>query len=80
MLGSSSVAAQLVAFRVVLNSLELLNLGCLHPVARVISYDVGSNPSTQRHYRRLIYYLYIHTYTCFGRTTIITLKNILLVS
>jgi hypothetical protein len=35
-----------------------LNLGCLHPVARVISYDVGFNPSTQRHYRRLIYYLY----------------------
>jgi hypothetical protein len=28
-----------------------LNLGCLHPVARVISYDVGFNPSTQRHYR-----------------------------
>jgi hypothetical protein len=27
-----------------------------------ISYDVGFNPSTQRHYRRLIYYLYIHSY------------------
>jgi hypothetical protein len=40
----------------------LVNLGCLHPVARVISYDVGFNPSTQRHYRRLIYYLYIHSY------------------
>jgi hypothetical protein len=38
------------------------NLGCLHPVVRVISYDVGFNPSTQRHYRRLIYYLYIHSY------------------
>jgi hypothetical protein len=25
-----------------------LNLGCLHPVARVISYDVGFNPSTHR--------------------------------
>jgi hypothetical protein len=24
-----------------------LNLGCLHPVARVISYDMGFNPSTQ---------------------------------
>jgi hypothetical protein len=24
------------------------NLGCLHPVARVISYDMGFNPSTQR--------------------------------
>jgi hypothetical protein len=24
--------------------------------------DVGFNPSTQRHYRRLIYYLYIHSY------------------
>jgi hypothetical protein len=35
----------------------------LHPVACVISYDVGFNPSTQRHYRRLIYYLYIHSYT-----------------
>jgi hypothetical protein len=40
----------------------ILNLRCLHPVARVISYDVGFNPSTQRHYRRLIYYLYIHSY------------------
>jgi hypothetical protein len=39
-----------------------LNLGCLHPVARVISDDVGFNPSTQRHYRKLIYYLYIHSY------------------
>jgi hypothetical protein len=25
----------------VLSSIELLNLGCLHPVARVISYDMG---------------------------------------
>jgi hypothetical protein len=40
----------------------ILNLGCLHPVARVISYDVGFNPSTQRYYRRLIYYFYIHSY------------------
>jgi hypothetical protein len=39
-----------------------LNLGCLHPVAHVISYDVGFNLSTQRHYRRLIYYLCIHSY------------------
>jgi hypothetical protein len=31
-----------------------LNLGCLHPVARMRSDDVGFNPSTQRHYRRLI--------------------------
>jgi hypothetical protein len=37
--------------------------------------DVGFNPST-RHYHRLIYYLYIAT--CFGRTTMIKLKNILL--
>jgi hypothetical protein len=42
--------------------LLLLNLGCLHPVAPLISYDVGFNPSTQCHYRRLIYYLYIHSY------------------
>jgi hypothetical protein len=41
---------------------SFLNLGCLHPVARVISYDVGFNPSTQRHYRTLIYHLYIHSY------------------
>jgi hypothetical protein len=41
---------------------KIFNLGCLHPVARVISYDVGFNPSTQLHYRRLIYYLYIHSY------------------
>jgi hypothetical protein len=42
----------------------ILNLGCLHPVAPVIAYDVGFNPSTQPHYeyRRLIYYLYIHSY------------------
>jgi hypothetical protein len=39
-----------------------LNLGCLHPVARVRTDDVGFNPSTQRHYRRLIYYLYVHSY------------------
>jgi hypothetical protein len=41
-----------------------LNLGCLHPVARVRSDDVGFNASTQRtrNYRRLIYYLYIHSY------------------
>jgi hypothetical protein len=26
------------------------------------SVDVGFNPSTQRHYRRLIYYLHIHSY------------------
>jgi hypothetical protein len=25
-----------------------VNLGCLHPVALVTSYDVGFNPSTQR--------------------------------
>jgi hypothetical protein len=31
-----------------------LNLGCLHPVARVVSYDVGFNPSTQRHYHRFV--------------------------
>jgi hypothetical protein len=40
----------------------------------VFSYDVGVNPSTQRHYRRLIHYLYIYIATCFGRTTIIRLK------
>jgi hypothetical protein len=39
-----------------------LNLGCLHPVALVISDDVGFNPCTQPHYRRLIYYLYINSY------------------
>jgi hypothetical protein len=38
-----------------------LNLGCLHPVARVISDNVGFNPSTQRHYRRLIYLYYLYT-------------------
>jgi hypothetical protein len=27
---------------------QQVNLGCLHPVARVISYDMGFNPSTQR--------------------------------
>jgi hypothetical protein len=38
-----------------------LNLGCLHPVARVRSDDVGFNPSTQRHYRRyyIVNYIYI---------------------
>jgi uncharacterized membrane protein affecting hemolysin expression len=27
-----------------------------------ITYDVGFNPSTQRHYRRLVYYLYVAMY------------------
>jgi hypothetical protein len=31
-------------------------------------------PSTQRHYRRLIYYLYYYIATCFGRMTIIRQK------
>jgi hypothetical protein len=31
--------------------LSNFDLGCLHPVARVRSDDVGFNPSTQRHYR-----------------------------
>jgi hypothetical protein len=31
-------------------------------------------PFTQRHYRRLIYYLYYYIATCFGRTTIIKHK------
>jgi hypothetical protein len=39
-----------------------LNLGCLHPIVRVRSNDVGFNPSTQHHYCSLIYYLYIHSY------------------
>jgi hypothetical protein len=53
------------------------NQGCLHPVARVRSDDVGFNPSTQRHYRRLIYYLYIHSYMfrSYGHHQV---KNILL--
>jgi hypothetical protein len=42
--------------------LYFLIWGCLHPVARVISDDVGFSPSTQRHYRSLMYYLYIHSY------------------
>jgi hypothetical protein len=50
-------------FRVRYGQTYKIDLGCLHPVERVISYDVGFNPSTQRHYRRLIYYLYIHSYT-----------------
>jgi hypothetical protein len=43
------------------------------PPALCSAYDVGFNPSTQRHYRRLIYYLYIHSYMVRspedGRTT-----------
>jgi hypothetical protein len=31
-------------------------------VRHIASVDVGFNPSTQRHCRRLIYYLYIHSY------------------
>jgi hypothetical protein len=48
------------------NSFYELNLGCFHPVARVRSNYLGFNPSTQRHYRRLIYYIYIYIYiaTC----------------
>jgi hypothetical protein len=30
------------------NRLVKFDLGCLHPVARVISFDMGFNPSTQR--------------------------------
>jgi hypothetical protein len=30
------------------SNFDLGNLRCLHPVARVISYDVGFDPSTQR--------------------------------
>jgi hypothetical protein len=37
--------------RIILITGNTLNLGCLLPVARVISDDVGFNPSTQRHYR-----------------------------
>jgi hypothetical protein len=67
--------------KIVNNYCNRLNLGCLSPVARVISYDVGFNPSTPRLYREIIYYLYIYIYiyiyiaTCFGRKTIIKLKN-----
>jgi hypothetical protein len=32
------------------------------------SYDVGFNPSTQRHNRRLIYYLYIYIYSYMFRS------------
>jgi hypothetical protein len=35
---------------------------CQYLAQLPLSYDVGFNPSTQRHYRRLIYYLYIHSY------------------
>jgi hypothetical protein len=52
----------LIALDLCSNYATRFNLGCLHPVVRVISYDVGFNPSTQRHYLRLIYYLYIHSY------------------
>jgi hypothetical protein len=33
-------------------------------ISNILTYDsdVGFNPSTQRHYRRLPYYLYIHSY------------------
>jgi hypothetical protein len=37
----------------------ILILGCLHPVARVRSGVGFFYLSMQRHYRRLIYYLYI---------------------
>jgi hypothetical protein len=43
------------------DSVKRVTLGCLHPVALVRSDDVGFNPSTQRHYRRLIYYILIYT-------------------
>jgi hypothetical protein len=42
------------------------NLWCLHSVARVRSDDVGFNPCTQRHYRRLIYCLYTECFTTLG--------------
>jgi hypothetical protein len=44
-------------------SCSILNIGLLGSMAlSFISDDVDFNPSTQRHYRRLIYYLYIHSY------------------
>jgi hypothetical protein len=52
-----------------------LNFEFLHPVACVRSGDGGFYPSTQRHDRRLIYYLY-YIATCFGRTTITKQNNI----
>jgi hypothetical protein len=55
-----SVILKTAVFRCIIFPKDIhgLNLGCLHPVARVRSDDVGFYPSTQRHYRRLIYYLY----------------------
>jgi hypothetical protein len=53
------VEKYILVYAACLTRIYKLNLGCLHPVARVVSDDVGFNPSTQRHYRRLIYYLYI---------------------
>jgi hypothetical protein len=45
---SKSVDLASCNWLVVTNVSEELSLGCLHPVARVISYDMGFNPSTQR--------------------------------
>jgi hypothetical protein len=53
------LASLVVNRRAHIPGLYSLNLGCLHPVARVRSDDVGFYPSMQRHYRMLIYYLYI---------------------
>jgi hypothetical protein len=39
-----------------------ISLSPLERASLIHWYDVGFNPSTQRHYRRLIYYLYIHSY------------------
>jgi hypothetical protein len=37
-------------------------------ISVVTSDDVGFNPSTQRHYRRLIYYLYIYIHSYMFRS------------
>jgi hypothetical protein len=50
-LGSFSVTVLCCCLSI--TPLSKLNLGCLHPVARVRSDDVGFNPSTQRYYHRL---------------------------
>jgi hypothetical protein len=53
------------------HTIHLLNLGCLHPVALVISYDVGFNPSTQLHValrRRIkthIIHILTQVYSCY---------------
>jgi hypothetical protein len=70
---------QLIRQSFLLNRINDLELGCLHPVACMMQVMGGGViPSTQHYYLRLILLLNTtYTATCFGRTTIFKQKYII---